>query len=422
MGARSCLTWSLAALAASFALLGSAASAQECESDTDCADGALCRPRLECHGASGDADSGGMAGGAGAPGADPGSGAGGSGAGDDGAPDGEVPPEDEPEPEPEPEADCEEIFECVPRYLLPCEQADDCGDGFTCERYQECDGGTSMVDSGAGSAGGASGGAGGSGSGDPGAGGASGSGEMMTPEMGDELPPEGQEVPAMPEPRQEPMCMESSVGYCRPIEIECESDDDCLDGFVCGDSQDAPSMGADPGVSGSAGGGAPGSGAGGSGADGSGAGGSMGSDPGATPTPDEMAGDMGEERGDVPEPEEEEEPTGPEPQPEPEVNDVAGVRYCTPLFGAPTAGGGTSNPNGDDGNVAGERDFATGGAAGEGSMDADQGSEEEGMEEVPAICSVATLGARRDAGAAGFALLSLASALLIRKRRAHGAR
>jgi len=41
-------------------------------------------------------------------------------------------------PPDEPSCTSEEIALCVPRYLLPCEQDNDCGDGFACVAGEEC--------------------------------------------------------------------------------------------------------------------------------------------------------------------------------------------------------------------------------------------------------------------------------------------
>jgi MYXO-CTERM domain-containing protein len=111
--------------------------------------------------------------------------------------DGECP---EPLPAEEPVCTTVEWSQCVPRWAAPCEEAADCGPGFTCEAFEEC----SCV----GSAGGS-----------------------------DAACAEGEEC-AEPEPLPEPecTCTPSDVNYCKLVETPCVEDGECGDGLVCADA------------------------------------------------------------------------------------------------------------------------------------------------------------------------------------------
>ena len=125
------------------------------------------------------------------------------------------PGEDCPDP-PEPEEpDCEEGEEsfCAPPYIAPCEEDDDCGEGFTCEEVQEC------ACSGGGAVGGGSSGSTGTDSG-----GDDDSGDGEGDDDGFDCDCEG-----------------IDEYYCQPEEIDCEEDPDCPEDWSC---MSAPSPGA----------------------------------------------------------------------------------------------------------------------------------------------------------------------------------
>lgn len=111
-------------------------------------------------------------------------------------------------PEPPP-PQCETATEssCVPRYMLPCDAAADCGTGFECQPVEEC----------------ACSGSSGGGSVPPsdGAGGA--------PDTGEPLPPD------------EPTCSctPTDVSYCAIIERACTSDAECPTDWVCSDNPES---------------------------------------------------------------------------------------------------------------------------------------------------------------------------------------
>jgi hypothetical protein len=105
---------------------------------------------------------------------------------------------------------------CAPRWVLPCEQASDCGEGFTCDPIEvcTCSGGASEPatpvpappDSGSGDSGS-------SGSGDSGSSGSSDS----------EAPP----------PPEDCTCAPGEEFACRPVEVACEDDAACPSGWSC---------------------------------------------------------------------------------------------------------------------------------------------------------------------------------------------
>jgi hypothetical protein len=116
--------------------------------------------------------------------------------------------------DPLPACEPETISMCTPRYVLPCEAAVDCGEGFRCEEQQSC--GCS------GSAGGAEG--------------------RPAPDADfAPLPPEnagGQssgEAPAEPTDPLPPdcSCEPSGVFACVPQEIVCDDASDCPTGWIC---------------------------------------------------------------------------------------------------------------------------------------------------------------------------------------------
>lgn len=154
-----------------------------CNDDSECPDDMVCfaQTYTEC---SGVAESGGDA----RPAAGGSSGGGAAGAdGEAGADAG--PPQAEPE--------CKEVTDsrCAPKYVPPCKEDADCGEGFTCKESESCRC-----------------------SGSAGAGSAGGDGGGSTP----------------PEPA-EPDCTCEKTGdfYCELVETACESADECPDGFTC---------------------------------------------------------------------------------------------------------------------------------------------------------------------------------------------
>lgn len=102
---------------------------------------------------------------------------------------------------------------CAPRWVLPCEAAADCGDGFACEPVEicGCSGGspTDPVDPDEPSSGGGSDSEGGS----------SGS-------SGEGAPPPPPEDDACE-------CVPGDTNQCVPIEVACDDDADCADGWSC---------------------------------------------------------------------------------------------------------------------------------------------------------------------------------------------
>lgn len=116
-------------------------------------------------------------------------------------------PEGEECPEPEPvEEACETVTEsyCIPPYLGACEVDADCGPGFTCEEEEMCS---------------CSGSGGSSGGSDP----------SVPPDFDGGAPDDSPE---------ECSCEPSGEFYCELVQVECATDADCIDGFVCVDSPD----------------------------------------------------------------------------------------------------------------------------------------------------------------------------------------
>jgi MYXO-CTERM domain-containing protein len=117
---------------------------------------------------------------------------------------------------PPPEPECQTVTEsaCVPNYMLPCQQASDCGAGFECVPMEECGCSGSSGTGTSGSSGGAT-------PAEPGAAGAAGDAE-----------PE-------PVPKPEPpscTCTPTGVNGCTIIVTECTSADQCPDGWSCEDN------------------------------------------------------------------------------------------------------------------------------------------------------------------------------------------
>lgn len=118
---------------------------------------------------------------------------------------------------------------CAPRWVLPCEAADDCGAGFTCEATEVCtctgSGGTDTPSSEPGTPGSSGSG---SDSSEPSEGG--GSSDSADPAEGAPLPPE-----------ESCTCTPGDENRCRPVETPCSSDADCGEGWRCDlDSNDTP--------------------------------------------------------------------------------------------------------------------------------------------------------------------------------------
>ncbi len=103
-----------------------------------------------------------------------------------------------------------EIAQCIPKYLLPCEAAADCGVGFTCEEQEmcSCSGSTGS------------------------AGGATGSGVDGVSE-----PSSSEEVDALVA-SDEPTCVCEGTGTfaCKPQIQACSIDADCPESWTCGDN------------------------------------------------------------------------------------------------------------------------------------------------------------------------------------------
>ena len=117
---------------------------------------------------------------------------------------------------------CTETVErqCVPRHLLPCSQASDCGAGFTCEPQQQC---------------GCSGSAG-RGAPVPTMPVPTDGGAAPEPAPGPMMPAADagapSDAPALPAPP-ECSCTPTSVNYCKPLELDCTSDAQCPPMWGC---------------------------------------------------------------------------------------------------------------------------------------------------------------------------------------------
>ncbi len=105
---------------------------------------------------------------------------------------------------------------CLPRYLLPCEQAAQCGEGFTCEAQQQC---------------GCSGGMAGAGAPIPQP--QDGGQAEPAPSIPAPAPPADRPAPeadagapSMPGPP-DCSCTPTADKYCKPIEVVCTSDAEC---------------------------------------------------------------------------------------------------------------------------------------------------------------------------------------------------
>lgn len=133
---------------------------------------------------------------------------------------------------------------CVPRYLVPCEQADDCGPGFSCDAEQEC---SCAGSTGSGSSGSASGSAGASSSGTPAAGDAAtpdpAPAPTPAPDVDAGMPDPGAEG-GMPAPEPADGGAPPSDCTCKPLDtkacnlkvVACSVDAGCLPGWSCQDN------------------------------------------------------------------------------------------------------------------------------------------------------------------------------------------
>jgi hypothetical protein len=133
-------------------------------------------------------------------------------------PESEQPVCDTPECKEAMRAECEEVMTepmCTPTWQLPCTEDADCGAGFTCEEILQ-----------------------GSCSGSAGSAGAPTPSDGADGDPGDGADP----MPAPPEERPEPECTTEPTGqfYCKPTVTECTSDDDCEEGWACGENPDRP--------------------------------------------------------------------------------------------------------------------------------------------------------------------------------------
>lgn len=183
----------------------------DCSADSDCADGMACETLQY--------DSVCPTGGA-TP--DP---------GEEPAPDGADPvPPDAPA---EGECEVEERNYCVPRYLLPCEAAADCGPGFTCEATERCScsGGSSASTGGGSST----------------TGGNAGMPEPLPPDDAGDADSDDAERPAEPLPEGEDdgvddggvdeTCeCEAGPVACQLVITECAANSDCPSGMTCEDN------------------------------------------------------------------------------------------------------------------------------------------------------------------------------------------
>jgi hypothetical protein len=122
---------------------------------------------------------------------------------------------------------CTETIEhiCLPRYVLPCEQASDCGDGFTCESQSVC-----------GCSGGSSGSAGVPVPSNP-------STPAPPPPAMDAGAAEPQVDPAFARAPLPPdcTCEATKEKYCKVIEVVCRADSDCPRSFTCKQSYEVAS-------------------------------------------------------------------------------------------------------------------------------------------------------------------------------------
>jgi len=129
-----------------------------------------------------------------------------------------APGEECPEPEPDPEPECEVESEsyCLPPWMLPCEEAADCGDSaFECVEIEMCSC---------------------SGGGGSGSGGIDGPPPVPSDDPGDPDPDgegDDDDPDDLGDDEGDCTCEPSGVRQCVPTEIECEDDSTCPDGWTC---------------------------------------------------------------------------------------------------------------------------------------------------------------------------------------------
>jgi MYXO-CTERM domain-containing protein len=138
---------------------------------------------------------------------------------------------------PPPECTAIEVTQCVPKYMLSCTVAADCGEGFECVPEQQC------------SCPGSSGSGGGTDTG----GATPGSGGMVN--AGDPA------MPIAPPEETECTCTNGPTSYCKPLEVPCAAASDCPAGWSCTEVGGSATCGAatpssDPASGGAANGGA----------------------------------------------------------------------------------------------------------------------------------------------------------------------
>ncbi|HEY6725902.1 MAG TPA: hypothetical protein VI197_17835 [Polyangiaceae bacterium] len=170
----------------------------DCSADSDCADGMVCETiqHERCSTP-------------GAPAADPGT-----------EPDSDADPLPPDAAPPESSCEVEERNYCVPKYLLPCEAAVDCGAGFTCEMTLEqcsCSSPSASTSGGSGSM-----------PGGEGSGGNAGDSERPA-----SPPPDGEDDGANDGCVCEPV---DGPAYCELVVTECSANSDCPSGMSCEDN------------------------------------------------------------------------------------------------------------------------------------------------------------------------------------------
>ena len=132
------------------------------------------------------------------------------------------------------DADCTTVAQsaCVPRYVPPCETADDCGAGFTCEP-ESCGCGTGSSGSAGGSAPSAGGGSDGNAGSDPVPPADGGAAEPADGSSGGPTPDDAGAVPPDEVTPPDCGCPATPTKLCRLAVTACSADSDCPAGFTC---------------------------------------------------------------------------------------------------------------------------------------------------------------------------------------------